>query len=124
MKNRRDICGAKDAGWIQYPGLTGCIKTGCMSSPSFKSPFCEEHKIRCAEDCTSDALVVEMLLAKKETRSGKYYQVCMYLLVLSPLHLTCIMLSLIYAGTLARKIRHPCYMGARVKLTTFGNKRV
>lgn len=77
MKNRRDICGAKDAGWIQYPGLPGCIKTGCMASPAFKSPFCAEHKVRGVEgECTPDELVVEMLLGKKETRNGKYYEVC------------------------------------------------
>lgn len=77
MKNRRDVCGAKDAGWIQYPGLPGCIKTGCMASPAFKSPFCAEHKVRGVEgEGTSDELVVEMLLGKKETRNGKYYEVC------------------------------------------------
>ena len=37
LKNRRGIYGAKDAGWIQYPGLAGCIKTDCVSLPSFQS---------------------------------------------------------------------------------------
>ena len=79
LKNRRDICGAKDAGWIQYPGLAGRIKTGCVSSPSFRSRYCEEHKIRCVEgensSSESDELVIETLLAKKETRNGNNYQV-------------------------------------------------
>ena len=31
------ICYAKDAGFVQLPGLPGQIKTGCMASPAFKS---------------------------------------------------------------------------------------
>jgi hypothetical protein len=46
MKNRRDICYAKDAGYVRYPGLDGHIKTGCMMSPAYKSYFCEKHKDR------------------------------------------------------------------------------
>ena len=34
MKNRRDICLARDAGAISYPGLPGHIKTGCVASPA------------------------------------------------------------------------------------------
>lgn len=77
MKNRRDICAAKDAGWIQYPELPGCVKTGCISSPAFKSAFCAKHKIRAVEADTADPdkMVVDSLLAKKETRNGNYYQV-------------------------------------------------
>lgn len=45
MKNRRDICSARDAGWINYPGLPKVI-TGCMASPSYKSRFCKEHHVR------------------------------------------------------------------------------
>ena len=33
MKNQREVCLAKDAGYITYPGLPGRIKTGCMASP-------------------------------------------------------------------------------------------
>ena len=46
MKNQREVCLAKDAGYISYPGLPGRIKTGCMASPSFKSHFCTQHKIQ------------------------------------------------------------------------------
>ena len=45
-KNRRDVCNAKDAGYISYPGLPGHIKTGCTASPAFKSRFCSEHSSR------------------------------------------------------------------------------
>ena len=50
MKNRRDICYAKDAGFLHYPGLPGQIKTGCVASPAFKSRFCHLH---CALSCSS-----------------------------------------------------------------------
>ena len=36
MKNRRHVCNAKDAGYIEYPGLPGRVKTGCMKSPQHK----------------------------------------------------------------------------------------
>ncbi len=89
MKNRRAVCLAKDAGFIEYPGLPGHIKTGCMSSPQFKSRYCKQHVTRacCGESGQGTTLsdpeasvpvesaVVEMLLAKKETRGQTYYQV-------------------------------------------------
>ena len=46
MKNQREVCLAKDAGYVSYPGLPGRIKTGCMASPAFKSRFCPNHTIR------------------------------------------------------------------------------
>ena len=76
QKNRRDICGAQDAGWVQNKGLPGHIKTGCTSSPAYKSHFCEDHKVRSAEaEPSSNEIVIESLLAKKETRNGRYFQV-------------------------------------------------
>ena len=33
MKNRRDICAADCAGFIEYAGLPGKVKTGCMDTP-------------------------------------------------------------------------------------------
>lgn len=46
MKNRRHVCNARDAGYIEYPGLPGKVKTGCMLTPEYKSKYCSEHKIR------------------------------------------------------------------------------
>lgn len=43
LKNRRDVCYAKDAGFIQFEGLSGSIKTGCPATPTFKSRFCDQH---------------------------------------------------------------------------------
>lgn len=55
MKNRRDICYAKDAGFVQFPGLPGQIKTGCMASPSFKSRYCIQHRHRSASITTDES---------------------------------------------------------------------
>lgn len=44
MKNRRDVCFAKDAGYIAFSGLPGTIKTGCQATPAYKSRYCEDHK--------------------------------------------------------------------------------
>ena len=44
MKNHRDVCYAKDAGFIQFDGLPGLIKTGCPASPDYKSQYCAQHK--------------------------------------------------------------------------------
>ena len=46
MKNRRDVCLAKDVGCISYPGLSGHIKTGCTASPAYKSRYCQQHQPR------------------------------------------------------------------------------
>ena len=54
MKNRRDICYAKDAGFVQFPGLPGQIKTGCMASPAFKSRYCIWHSPRSASITSED----------------------------------------------------------------------
>ena len=43
MKNRRDLCYAKDAGFIEFDGIPGSIKTGCFATPAFKSRYCPAH---------------------------------------------------------------------------------
>ena len=100
MKNRRDVCYAKDAGFIQFDGLSGSIKTGCAASPAFKSRYCSQHANHActllhSEEPDEDLgiqtgpmlrshqkhkksdgeLVAEMILAKKTTRKQTYYQV-------------------------------------------------
>ena len=44
MKNRRDVCMAWEAGYIEYEGLEGKIKTGCINTPEQKSQYCTLHK--------------------------------------------------------------------------------
>ena len=53
MKNHRDICLAKDAGYISYPGLPGHIKTGCTASLAYKSRYCQQHEARSCKIPTS-----------------------------------------------------------------------
>ena len=103
MKNRRDICYAKSAGYIEFPGLSGSITTGCQASPAYKSRYCEQHKVvacdtKTFEPATSadnDKLdapigpiqrsarkfkqegenIISMIVAKKQTRNCTYYKV-------------------------------------------------
>jgi len=103
MKNHRDVCFAKDAGFIEFEGLDGSIKTGCPETPAFKNRYCNNHKpqlcdLKCFEEkdelldfqtgpelrskqkgLSKDSLtgepIAEMILAKKTTRKQAYYQV-------------------------------------------------
>ena len=99
MKNRRDMCFAKDAGFIEFEGLPGLVKTGCPASPAYKNHYCDLHKNHACEQLhreevtdeapgTSDrpaqdmmqkqrhlkTAVAETILAKKTTRNQTYYQ--------------------------------------------------
>ena len=100
MKNHRDVCYAKDAGFIQFSGLPGVIKTGCPASPDFKSQYCSQHKSHACDLLNNGEVddelgttpgpalrsrrkrqhpgspIAEMILAKKTTRKQTYYQVC------------------------------------------------
>lgn len=85
MKNRRDVCAATEAGYSQYDGLPGVIKTGCQLSPGCQSKYCINHAPRIVrrtfEQSESEREeefkegIAKIITAKKETRSGKYYQV-------------------------------------------------
>ncbi len=44
MKNRRDVCFAKDAGHVEFEGLSSSTKTGCQATPAYKSRYCDQHK--------------------------------------------------------------------------------
>ncbi len=44
MKNHRDVCFAKEAGYAEYKGLPCKIRTGCPNTPDLKSRFCSKHK--------------------------------------------------------------------------------
>lgn len=105
MKNRRDVCYAKDAGYVDFEGLSGSIKSGCQATPAYKSRYCDRHKhlacdtqqLRGTEDEDGSDLdapigplvrskqkqkqpgesIVELILAKKQTRQQTYYKVNM-----------------------------------------------
>ena len=37
QKNCRPICAATEAGYMEYTGLPGSVKTGCLETPEQKS---------------------------------------------------------------------------------------
>lgn len=81
MKNRRDVCAASEAGYVQYEDFSMVIKTGCQLMPGYSSKYCFIHapRIVCNEDSATDSSsegIVKIITAKKETRSSLYYQVC------------------------------------------------
>lgn len=75
MKNRRDICAADHAGFVEYTGLPGNIKTGCMDTPEQQSKFCPHHKLRQDLSSNNHGKVVEAILRKKTTRTNVFYEV-------------------------------------------------
>ena len=81
LKNRRDVCSATEAGYIEYSNLPGAIKTGCQLSPAATSKFCYYHAPRLSRS-SGDADTsgtgkgeTQIITAVREKRSGKYYQV-------------------------------------------------
>ena len=44
MENHRDVCFATDAGFVEYAGLPGKVKTGCTNTTDLKSRYCGLHK--------------------------------------------------------------------------------
>ena len=73
MKYCREICFAKDAGMVSYPGLPGQIKTGCTASPAYKSRYCKNHQTRVCQTaihqgvqtCIEKNTCVETLVLKR-----------------------------------------------------------
>ena len=106
MKDQREVCYAKDAGFVQFSGLPGAVKTGCVASPAFMSRYCPQHKSQACTLLNVDDVdedlgtssgptlrsrqskqypgepVAEMLLAKKTTRKRTYYQVLIAVFVM------------------------------------------
>ena len=85
QKNNRPVCAAEEAGFVEYSGLPGKVKTGCLNTPEQQSAFCSHHKPRQMKVHSADPhsqmerahRVVEMILKKKQTRLGTYYEVIM-----------------------------------------------
>ena len=94
MKNHRDVCLAREAGYAEYSGLPGKVKTGCPNTPQPNSRYCASHMptafmpVGESDSATESAKVnpskVEQQLAfinaKKITRQSTFYQVlvCLY----------------------------------------------
>ena len=71
MKNNREVCSAVDAGYIEYAGLPGSVKTGCTETPERKSKFCSLHKPRIllTAEKKLNGHVIESILASKQTQT-------------------------------------------------------
>lgn len=90
-KNYRDVCKARDAGYMEYDGLEGVVKTGCMNTPKLESRYCELHTQNVAVPqhldldgvypqttqnlSSAEESVIAMITGKRSTRSGDYFQV-------------------------------------------------
>ena len=75
QKNNRPVCAAGEAGFVEYAGLPGKVKTGCMATPEQSSLFCSLHKPRQLKVSPTNSEgqhgVIEMILRKK--RNKKYH---------------------------------------------------
>lgn len=77
MKNCRSVCAAEDAGFVEYAGLPGRVKTGCMESPEQRSKYCSQHKPQAVVGSECCGKIVETILRKKTTRATVLYEVMM-----------------------------------------------
>lgn len=80
MKNHCAVCAASEAGYIEYDGLPGRVKTGCTNTPEQKNRFCTLHKPHALNSSSQSCktTVIESILEKKETRSATHYKVRMH----------------------------------------------
>ena len=76
------MCAATEAGYLEYDGLEGKIKTGCPMTPLQTSRYCYHHATRVSKQEVQQSTmqneeegIVKVIISKKETRSGVYYQV-------------------------------------------------
>jgi len=76
MKNHRAVCAATEAGYIEYAGLPGSIKSGCKNTPVQISRFCSfiKPRVLLPKGCHSNDgnKVIETIL-EKSTRSQNFY---------------------------------------------------
>lgn len=75
MKNHRDVCCATYAGYAEYKGLPGRVRTGCPNTPAYKSAYCSVHKPAMATDKGDKEEPVGLITGKRMTRSTTMYQV-------------------------------------------------
>ena len=77
MKNNREVCFAVDAGYTEFSGLPGRVKTGCPNTPGFKSRYCPLHaKLAVTNHDDSKAEKLGIIVDKRVTRNSTSYQVC------------------------------------------------
>ena len=93
MKNNREVCSAKLAGYSEFSGLPGRLQTGCPNTPMPKSRYCSLHapaatvlhKCQLSDDGNPEMTDKEsegkeerqaaIILKKRTTRKSTFYQV-------------------------------------------------
>ena len=87
MKNHRDVCAAKEAGYAEFEGLTGKVKTGCTNIPQLMSHYCRKHihitftplsnveEFKLRTSFTKIGATCALIVSKKCTRQGTLYEV-------------------------------------------------
>ena len=86
MKNHRSVCYAINAGYVEYSGLPGIIRTGCPNTPAYKSRYCSLHNPSVKESASSTE-APGMITRKRVTRQGTSYEVrCMYCMLVYMVH--------------------------------------
>ena len=101
MKNHRDVCAAQEAGYAEFSGLPGKVKTGCPNTPQLKSRYCPAHAptVFKSNPVLSDDDSVSMLtsrssvqnqdvqlayiVGKRQTRNSTLYRVN-YVVIVNP----------------------------------------
>lgn len=88
MKNHRDICAARHAGFAEYEGLPGNVKTGCPNTPLPRTRYCAAHvptafssvvSGECSSTTSGHGLhQVAFIIEKKTTRQNSFYKVRAY----------------------------------------------
>jgi hypothetical protein len=85
MKNHRDVCMANEAGYAEFKGLPGRVKTGCPNTPKLKSRYCDLHTptlFESTDDGTNKEVQLAFIIAKKVTRNTTLYQVqCIHIYI-------------------------------------------
>ena len=114
MKNHRDVCYATNAGYVEYAGLPGQVRTGCPNTPDYKSLFCALHKpavavrstrIEESQDKSSSPDLsqqdsfrepIGLIIGKQSTRNSTLYQVDVD--VLDTMGITLLHLQVVWLG--------------------------
>ena len=83
MKNHRSMCFATHAGYAEYDGLPGLIRTGCPNTPVYKSRFCDLHNpssviVRPSNNTNKESTESCFIVGKRVTRQGTIYEVSVF----------------------------------------------
>ena len=69
IKNHRSVCYAINAGYAEYNGLPGIIRTGCPNTPAYKSRYYSLHNS--TKERTSKVISKESHYASTEGNTSK-----------------------------------------------------